>query len=106
MPILYPSTIAFIKRCVNIVVQTIVVAAAFAIFLGISIIFNVLIDYTLKAFNIPDPVRERIALFGLAVPIMIAIAIVLTNIDDIWNLTKTSMRTPDEYTQTDAEDEN
>ena len=53
----------------------------------------------------PEPVRERISLFGLAVPIMIAIAIVLTNIDDIWNITKTSMRTPEEYTQTDADDE-
>ena len=102
MPILDPSTIALIKLCINIVVRAIVVAAAFAILLVISILLNLLINYVVNA---SDAVRGWLSLLAVAIPVMIAVGIGVTSIGDVWNLTKSSLKTPDNNTRTDAENE-
>ena len=105
MPILDPSTIALTKLCVNIVVRAIVVAAAFAILLAISILLNLLINYVLNVVNASDAVRGWLSLLAVVVPVMIAVGIGLTSIGDVWNLTKSSLKTPDNTTHMDAENE-
>ena len=105
MPILYPSTIAFIKRCVNIVARAIVVAAAFAILLVISIPLNLLINYVLNVVNASDSVREWFSLLAVVVPVMIAVGIGLTSFGDVWNLIKSSFKTPENHTHTSDKNE-
>lgn len=92
MPILYPSTIAFIKLCVNIVVRAVVVAAAWCVMAATAIILNFVLDYLVSAFGMPEPVRRVLSQLALGYPIVLAIAILITGIIDVMKLTIVGIR--------------
>ena len=101
---LYPSTIAFINLCLNIVVRAIALTIALGALALISLPFNILINYALRASGISEALVARYSFIALITPSAIGIAMMLATILDIWNLIKFNLYTSD-YTHKRPRDE-
>ena len=103
MSILYPSTIAFIKHCVNLVMRAVVVTVAWCIMAATAIILNFVLNYLVSAFGMPEPVQRILSQLTLGYPIVLAIAILITGVIDVVNLTIVGIRgSKDSYTTGDS----
>ena len=58
MPLLYPSTVEFIKLCANMVVRAITLAVCWLALTGIGVVLNSALEYMFEATNAPARIRD------------------------------------------------
>ena len=101
---LYPSTIAFINLCLNIVVRAAALTIALGVLAIISLPFNALINYALRSSGMSETLVARYSFIALVTPGVIGIAMTLATILDIGKLIKSNLDTSD-YTHKHPRDE-
>ena len=88
----YPSTLRAIRLYFNIVVRAAVLALIWGALLGIGTCLNWLIDVALGAFDASEQVKNVSLQVSLLYIITSGVAMTLTSLKDVWDLTRASLR--------------
>ena len=88
----YPSTLQAIRLYFNIVVRAAVLALIWGALLGIGTFLNWLIDVALGAFDASEKVKNVSVQVSLGYIIISGVAMTLTSLKDVWDLTRASLR--------------
>ena len=88
----YPSTLRAIRLYFNIVVRAAVLALIWGALLGIGTGLNWLIDVALGAFDASEKVKNVSLQVSLGYIIISGVAMTLTSLKDVWDLTRASLR--------------
>ena len=94
MPLLYPSTVEFIKLCANMVVRAITVAVCWLALMGIGVALNWALEYMFNATNAPAPIRDLFQPMTWGIPILVGVGITATSLIDVFRLVKTVWESP------------
>ena len=84
---LEPSDIEVVKRCIRLVVRAVAVAISWIALMGIGIVLNKALEYTLTTVNAPETARDLLSPMSWGMPLAIGFAITITSIRDIIGLT-------------------
>lgn len=94
MPILYPSTVEYMKFCVNLVLRGLTFSASAGIMAGVSIPLKWFLDYLMAVFGVAERVQEIVSQIAIGFPIVFALAILYVGVMDIITLTIASVERP------------
>ena len=89
---LYPSTTQAVRLYFNIVVRAAVLALIWGALLGIGTFLNWLIDMALGAFDASEKVKNVSLQVSLLYIVISGVAMTLTSLKDVWDLTRASLR--------------
>ena len=89
---LYPSTTQAVRLYFNIVVRAAILALIWGALLGIGTFLNWLIDVALGAFGASEKVKNVSLHVSLLYIITLGVAMTLTSLKDVWDLTRASLR--------------
>ena len=100
----YPSTVRYVRLCVNIVIRAVAFSASAGIMLGLSVPLKWLLDYVMAVFEVADPVQSVVSQIAIGFPVIFALAILFAGVMDVINLTIASVWRPSDMRR-DFDDE-
>ena len=100
----YPSTVRYVRLCVNIVIRAVAFSASAGIMASLSIPLKWLLDYLMAVFGVHERVQVVVSQIAIGFPVTLALAILFVGVMDIINLMIASIRSPSDIRR-DFDDE-
>ena len=86
------STRAYVKNCYNIITRAVVTTIACAFLLGLSLLLNRLIDFSLRQFGASEGTQNIVTFIATSYLVGMAAIILLLGIVDLFSLLLSSLR--------------